>query len=190
MSTATDTREEQASACLKEAVALRPELLKYARKLTFGDDDAAKELVQEATLRLHESVQRNGRSAAPVKLLLFRIMRNSHVDAGRVRGRANNIYVRTRNGDELTEHAGLLHMSHQEVQHSEDAELVTLLAERANLELTARFSLTERIAFRLTAENFSTREVGEMMGRPHSTVHFYIKQIRKHLQLFLRPLLK
>ncbi|QIX62280.1 hypothetical protein HER32_14275 [Hymenobacter sp. BT18] len=182
--------EEQASACLQEAVTLRPQLLRYAHKLTGGDSEEANELMQEAILRLHEGVQRRGAPKGPVKLRLLAIIRNVHVDQTRAAGRQASILISgPRQGEEEQEHPGVAYFGQMEVREQESQNTNHALGQLAAQEMAKRFTMPERVVFRLASEGYSTREVGEMVNRGRGAVVRCVANIRQHLQQFLQPLL-
>lgn len=183
-----ETREIHATACLKEAVALRPALLQYARKLTNGNDEEAQELVQEATLRLHEGTQRNGMPAGPLKPRLLAIIRNVHIDEQRRGVRIQSLSVASEDGEDW-EHPGATAYGLQQQHDAEAAQKVRSLGQLAAQEMADQFPLVDRILFRLSAEGFPTRTIAEMTGNSQSTIARRVNAIRWHLHAFLLPLM-
>jgi RNA polymerase sigma factor (sigma-70 family) len=191
MSTSPDTFEAQASACLQEAVALRPQLLRYASKLTNGNEEQAFDLVQEASLKLHDIVQGKGLPGGPIKATLFVIMRNLwRVDIRQAARCAsvNSSLSQEGPGEEL-EHPALQQYQRQRLQDDAAAEQTAVLGEAATVALASSFPLADRVLFRLSAEGYSCRDIDEMTGRAKSSVARTLDRMRTQLQQMLRPLL-
>jgi RNA polymerase sigma factor (sigma-70 family) len=198
MSVSPNDFEAQASACLQQAVTLRPELIRYARKLTNGDEQQAHELVQESTLAVHEHVQRRGFSEGPqqLKAYLFVVMRNQHAQALRTAGRYVSLSGEPNAGGPAAErekggaeHPALQRHQQQQAEEEADATAVGVLGAAAALALASSFPLADRVLFRLSAEGYSSRQLEAMTGRPNRTIAWTLDRMRTQLQQMLRPLL-
>ena len=68
--------EDQATACLKAAELNRATLLKFARGISGGDDEAGRELYQEAVLRAYETIQAYGFYGEGYQFYIWRVIKN------------------------------------------------------------------------------------------------------------------
>ena len=189
-----DVREAQASACLQEACTLRPVLLRYARKLTQGDEEEARELVQEATLAVHETIQRKGFAGGSLKAYLFGTIGNLHKAARRRAHAGMSIDAHPGHAHEgedapAAEHPALQQLERQRAIEEADAQHTAALGEAAAAALASHFPLADRVLFRLSAEGYSTRQIQAMTTRNHRTVAYTLNRMRTALQALLRPLI-
>ena len=168
--------------------------LRYARKLTHGDEEEARELVQEATLDVHETIQRKGFAGGSLKAYLFGTIRNRHHVARRRANAAMSIDAHPGQGHEgedalAAEHPALQLLERRRTIDEADAQHTEALGKVAAAALASHFPLADRVLFRLSAEGYSTRQIQAMTTRNHRTVAYTLNRMRTALQALLRPLI-
>ena len=149
-----EIREAQATELLRVCCqsTTRAHLLAYARKLAGSEAD---ELLQQALLDAHDAVQARGTSceAPDYRFFVMTIMKRRLVDEQRRRGKFVAL------PDEAADW-----------QHPVPADERAHLGQQVAAYVSETAEPQDRLALRLSADGYSTRQIEQLTGRPNRTV--------------------
>jgi len=185
--------EEQATACLKAAEQHRETLLKFARGISGGDDEAGRELYQEAVLRAHDTIQGVGFHGEGYQFYIWRIIRNLHQEEKtrimKLRPFTTHSYEEEAD-NQTNDYKRIMRPLQRAVQeHTQplDYDSRVQLADQINYELTERCTPADQAMFQLHVNGQSYREIEQLTGRNYRTVGHRIQQIKTMLAGIFRP---
>ncbi|MDF7810746.1 hypothetical protein [Hymenobacter sp. YC55] len=161
------TFEDQATACLKAAELHRATLLKFARGISGGDDEAGRELFQEAVLRAHETIQAHGFYGEGYQFYIWRVIKNLRQEQKQAAKRLKPLRASEM---ELEE------------EHVIDYDSRAHLADQINYELSERCTPADVALFQLHVNGQSYRDIEQLTGKNYRTVGHKIRQIKTMLQ--------
>lgn len=164
-----DSREQQASACLKAAEVHYSKLLSVAVKLHGGDEDAGKDFFHQVIMNCHDAIQRNGFAGERYEFYLLASLRNHYK---REKSRAVPMGQLTPDmAERLSTEAGL---SPEAREH--------LLAQLAQ-EVRQNLSFSDRVLLRLHADGISFRDISVITGAgEHSWLRRRIERLKNALR--------
>lgn len=163
--------ELQASACLLAADKHRETLLPSAIMLA-GDEDAGRELFQEAVLRAHDTIQSNGFHGDGYQFYIWRIIKNLNREQKRLQSKQ-------------LPYAPRLQEQQDQILDEQQGDPVTMgrlhLADQIKFALSEKYSPADVTLFDLHVNGQSYREIETLTGRNYRTVGHKIKLMKQAL---------
>jgi DNA-directed RNA polymerase specialized sigma24 family protein len=167
-----DSREAQATACLKAGETHRVLLLAVARKLA-GSDEGGMDLFQQTLLNCHEAIQRHGFVGDRYEFYLLKSLRylayKEQREAKRWAPLPQQPMADPSDDDftdgELSRAEGWAQRSiSPEASNAGGPDALAQLADQMQEEIRARFSPADRIALRLHVQGESYRDIAALVG--------------------------